>query len=1054
MNARLEARPKSWIIATIVAVILTVVPPVTAGRPELPTKPTALVLDTSGPLVDQGEFDPRLRGYFTPPGFRVQIAADFPAVVNPVTMSFADDGTLFVAEWLPGAERDDALKALTSSRGDGIFDKVKTLATDLRLPAGLLPHDGWLYVSEENAIWRARVDAQGLRAKTKEILIKGFKDNTLHHRLSGLALGPDGWLYISQGDADTDAEGRDGAKVKVARHGGVFRSRLDGSRLEVVAQGMRNPFGNIAFDSTLEIFHTDNDNEDGSKFQGCRLLHVVAGGDYGWRLLRGVRSGVPDFPRSAWFGERPGALGSMGDTGRGAPTGVAIIDSPAFPRSYQRTLVHPDVFQAVVRLFEVRAEGGTFRVTRTVPLLQVKGGPDEGLFRPSDAELGPDGALYVLDWRTYSGGSARMFGDALHGRIYRITWTGTKEEPARATTPWNGWRQIPTLGTQPLLERLAAPAFRDRLVAKQELARRGQTTRPAVLAYATDRHRPTEGRLFALLAAAEPWGKDVEGAALAIIKNAGEEPEPLVATAADLLGRFARPPVDWQADLRKLRGRALREVAAAYGKLHPADGHRTLLAPEMVAAVGNDPFVLHGVVRGLEAGGAEAVAALERLCLGRDRKLRDFGWWLLASLRHPEAPRALARVATAPGATQAERIQALTALRQGADPEVVRVLADWAYRQRRGLGPVRVALFDTLAVIADDYPEEVRTSSQRVLLATISGREPAPSAAALAVASKVRPTGIEHAIRALASDGRAQAALRIHAMRALAAFPSPKTADSVRRVLAAARDQDLRAESLRALGSVDAEEGATRALDLLSDKSSAVRRAAIALLTRKREHTVAMLDRAIQGRVHKDELPNMLATIRRNGDPEVTAKVGELVQVAFAGAQQDMAPLAKAVKELGDPTRGQMLYMQREKLGCIICHELEGHGGNVGPSLTGIWQTLTLEKIIESIMEPSKEIKEEYGAHDVALKDGRVVSGRLVGETDREVVIREGTGEEVRIPRAQVDKVLKSEVSLMPEGTTAHLTLTELASLLAFLKDRAAQEALRGDAGRQRPPKR
>src|SRR4051794_7492764 len=67
------------------------------NQPQSPPRPAPAWLK----LIDQGANDPRLKGYLTPEGVKVEIVADFPTVVNPVGMTFADDGTLHVLEWLP-----------------------------------------------------------------------------------------------------------------------------------------------------------------------------------------------------------------------------------------------------------------------------------------------------------------------------------------------------------------------------------------------------------------------------------------------------------------------------------------------------------------------------------------------------------------------------------------------------------------------------------------------------------------------------------------------------------------------------------------------------------------------------------------------------------------------------------------------------------------------------------------------------------------------------------------------------------------------------------------
>ena len=332
--------------------------------------------------------DPRLAGYRTPPGWKVEIAATEPTVVNPVTMTFGPDGRLYVVEWKEGRGPNDHIKVLTDVDGDGAFDKAEMYMDGLDLPAGLLFWDGWTYLTLDHDVVRLKdADGDG-KFEVREVIVKGFGNDDSHHRVSGLSMGPDGWIYMTTGDSDAHAVGTDGSEATVLRCGGVFRCKPDGTSLENVAFGMRNPWGNIAFDDEFHIFHTDNDNEGSPGFTGCRLLHVVEGGDYGWRLRQGARCCQPDFERATWNGGRPGRLGWMAETGRGAPAGLCVLNSAAFPPGTRNLLVYPDVFRKSVRAYKTKAVGATYTIGEEFPLLAS----DEGLFRPTDAEIGPDGA--------------------------------------------------------------------------------------------------------------------------------------------------------------------------------------------------------------------------------------------------------------------------------------------------------------------------------------------------------------------------------------------------------------------------------------------------------------------------------------------------------------------------------------------------------------------------------------------------------------------------------------------------------------------------------------
>jgi quinoprotein glucose dehydrogenase len=1003
-----------------------------------PPRPTAAAVK----LVDQGAYDPRLRGYLTPPGFKVQIVADYPAVVNPAIMTFGEDGTLFVAEWLPGEGADDRIKVLRSTKGDGVFDQSTTLLDDVHLPSGLLAHEGWLYVTEDDHLWRMRLEGGRPQRSTKQVLVKGFKDDKLHHRLSGIALGPEGSLYLTTGDSDADARGSDRSRVELLRHGGVFRCRPDGSRLELVASGMRNPFGNIAFDRTFEILHTDNDNEDGSKFQGCRLLHVVEQGDYGWRLEPGAICCRPDHARATWFGERPGRLGRLLDTGRGAPTGLAIINSPAFPDEYQNVLIHPDVFRALVRLYKLEPAGGTFRVAQEIPFLQAKG-PDEGMFRPSDAEMGPDGALYVLDWRTFSGGSARMFGDGRNGRILRITWAGTGDLPARPTKPFNTWSRLRGLSTDELVGIIAGPDFWERTYAHRELARRLGEAREKLRALTLDKTRPATARLHALLALAHDFGPREQEICLELLARAADDDVALVARALDLLARLGRPNTRLRAPaLATLPPPVLRRAAMVYGKLRPPGALDLLLAPAVLRAVADDPLAADGVHRGLDGLGGSAARALARLATEKDPVLRKVALHALIGMRHPAGVEQATRLSVSPGLSDAERIELMVALRTRAAPGAPARLARWLAAQRNAAAPVQVAAIEALDAIGEQRRDETRRAVRPFVPRLLRAPEAELQKAALRLAGRLEVPGTLVPIIELGKDQKVAAEVRVLAVRALGSHAEPRSRQALAELMRSSDSEDVSAEALKSLALVAPAEATPRALEWMGSSSARLRRDAISVLSRTPQTARRLAERAAAGQVQPEDLPVLLSAVARLKDPEITATLGELFK-AQGGQSQGVAALVQAVRKSGDPTRGQSLFLQQDKLGCILCHEIEGVGGQVGPSLTRIYETMTLEKIIEAIMEPSKEIKEAYSAYDVQLVDGRVLSGRLASQTPDRVVLQDGSGNDIALDRKSIARLVKSDVSLMPEGTTAHLTVRELADLLAFLKSKEAQEKLR-----------
>src|SRR5262245_1587757 len=109
-----------------------------------------------------------------------------------------------------------------------------------------------------------------------------------------MTVGNDGWLYVTSGDDDNFVDGSDGTRATGVRTVAVLRGRPDGSKMHVFSLGYRNPYRDLACDPLGNWFHVDNDNEDGTKFTGCRLMHVAEESDFGWRLRHGARCCIPD----------------------------------------------------------------------------------------------------------------------------------------------------------------------------------------------------------------------------------------------------------------------------------------------------------------------------------------------------------------------------------------------------------------------------------------------------------------------------------------------------------------------------------------------------------------------------------------------------------------------------------------------------------------------------------------------------------------------------------------------------------------------------------------
>ena len=112
------------------------------------------------------------------------------------------------------------------------------------------------------------------------------------------------------------------------------------------------------------------------------------------------------------------------------------------------------------------------------------------------------------------------------------------------------------------------------------------------------------------------------------------------------------------------------------------------------------------------------------------------------------------------------------------------------------------------------------------------------------------------------------------------------------------------------------------------------------------------------------------------------------------GLLLDKSPAAveafsKKVAESGNARRGKFVYLNTAAVACATCHKLEGLGGQVGPDLTRIWETQTVEKLVKAMLDPSKEIKEGYRSFRATTLSGATHVGLKVADTPQGLTIRD-----------------------------------------------------------------
>jgi len=287
-------------------------------------------------------------------------------------------------------------------------------------------------------------------------------------------------------------------------------------------------------------------------------------------------------------------------------------------------------------------------------------------------------------------------------------------------------------------------------------------------------------------------------------------------------------------------------------------------------------------------------------------------------------------------------------------------------------------------------------------------------------------------LQALARDAAADAALRAAALEALLATREESLPALLRELLA---DRALRAPAIRGLARFDTPGTAEAILKAYSGLDAAAKRDALNTLASRATYAKPLLDAAAAGAVAKAELTaDLIRQLRNLKDPGVDAglvKVWGAFREVAADKKQEIERYVKIYRAggstPGDGPRGRAVFA----LVCQQCHMLFDTGGAVGPDITGS-NRADLAYILETILDPNAVIPNEYRSSTLTTKDDRVLTG-IIKKQDASAVTIATANETLVLPRAEIESVRESEISMMPEGLLAGLADQEFRDLIYYL---------------------
>lgn len=1047
-----------------------------------------------------------------PAGFQTRLIAAEPLVANPCAFVIDSKGRIYVCEtfrqergiednrghqyWVKDdlaaqtvADRvayikkhharrlahytshDDRIRLLWDSDGDGVMDRDEIFAKHFNqiedgTGAGVLPVGDHVLYTCIPKLWLLR-DADGDNvAEERKALIDGFgvRFALRGHDLHGLILGPDGRVYFSIGDRGYNVVSQEGKRFANPESGAVFRCEIDGSGLEVVATGLRNP-QELAFDDYGNLFTGDNNSDSGDR---ARWVYVVEGGETGWRMAYQYLPDRGPFNREKiWHPYHPGQPAFI------IPPIANFADGPSGLAYYPGTGL-PDHFKGRFFLCDFRGTPHNSGVKT------LRNEPDGAFFKLVDAEdsfwsilatdidFGVDGGLYVSDWVQGWSGEGK-------GRIYRFS------DPAVDSS--DIVREVASLlregmTKQPVasLEKLLAHADRRvRQQAQLELVRRGEVD--ALLASIAPQ-KPQFGRLHAiwglshLLRTGNPPAATAERIASQLVALLDDEDAEVRCQAAWVIGdrQIAAGEEKLLARLASEEPRPQHFFAAALGKLQSKAAVAPML--NLLAANDNrDPIIRHGAIMGLVGAGADAVhvAASKHLSsaarLGAVVALRKLESPLLTAylndadaLVKVEAARAIHDVPITEGLAALAAVE----LHPQDDNALVRRVLNARFR----LGTPEAAASLVAYAARADHPADMRVEALKMLAEwakpdsrdrvhgmwrPIEPRSDAPAREALlaqlgnlvaapeAIRNQTVKTAVALGIKEIApalltivqNDGESPEN-RGAALTALAELGAPETMSLVEKALESPA-ASLRVAALGVLVRRTPEAALDRAVAATKSSEKLERQSAYAFLASlKSPEADAAIAASLEkvGSAPADVRLDILEAARaRNESPVVR---GPLQAWEASLAPDDPVARNQFALKGGDAERGRSLFFGKPEISCVRCHKIGGVGGEVGPDLSQIAKEKDRLYLLEAIVAPSKSIAKNFESVVIHDSDGRIHTGVLKAKTDETTTLLTAEGKLVEIKNADIEEQSQGK-SAMPEDLPTKMTAMELRDLVEYL---------------------
>jgi putative membrane-bound dehydrogenase-like protein len=961
------------------------------------------------------------------PGFKIELIASEPLIGDPVDIEIDENGTLYVVE-MPGYPLDKSgsgkIKILSDTDGDGRMDKSTVFAENLVLPNSVMRWKTGIMVTDApNVLYFEDGDGDG-KAEIRDTLLTGFALSNPQHNLNSPLLGIDNWIYLAHEEAVTTETyqkefGDPGKEI-------FFPGRPESPRLDENASGRAvrfkpdehliemtsstSQFGH-AFDTWGHHFEVGNSNH---------IYHEVIAQSY---LSRNPHLPISDatehlsdhMPASEVFPITQNPEHQL-------LTDVGVITSACgltsylgglFPSPYDNATFVAEPVNNLVHVDLLSDQGATFKAKRMHSNKEFIASTDFR-FRPVNMYVGPDGALYIVDYYRqiiehpeWMGDevikSGELYNDIDKGRIYRIT--PTDAPPAQ----WIKGLDLGKATNEQLVEKLADKNIWWRMNAQRLLIDRNDKTAVPALNKMTANSGSAVGRLHALwtLEALHELKKEHIEAALAdpiagIRENAirlaelhlseFKNPQPLLSLHDD-----ADPKVRFQL-LCTLGSIDSDEAEQARHKLLLRDVEDQWVQVAALSVPSSESAsLLKFVLDNYKNGNAAFTSLVKRLTT------------MVGSIGEPNAIHKLIQDAAANKSDPTWHASGLDGLAEGMQNN--KKIAKLSAGDQNLL----------LKTFFESPASAMRKACLHVLEATRQR-------------SRLNASYIQRAL-AIVNDPGQPEDKRADAVDFLALGNPSDHITLLKKLITPTEQLSVQLASLRTMSSI-------------KDTS------ACGYLLRQWPYlTPDLRDPAIRTFLGSDErIAMLLYAIESNriqaSEVNWGRKVGLMVtsnealrnkaRVLFTKTNEDEInrTYQAALQKQGDAINGKNVYQQQ----CALCHQVRGKMGvTLGPDL-GTIHNWSKESIMANILAPNQSISSGYELWDVELNNGESFQGIIASETPGAITLRNLGIAEKTIRRQDIKTLKALPMSVMTEGLEKQISVDDMADLLEFLKSNEINE--------------